>query len=132
VGFDSGWTPADRRLDALFEVLASRRRRRALSCLRRHDSPMTLADLADEVAEREAGASLSAVSAEEVLEVYLSLYHSHVPKLVEARMAEYSQERDLVALSLDPEYLELLERIESATGRLFGDEDGGDDRSQTD
>lgn len=93
---------------------------------------MTLADLADEVAEREAGASLSAVSAEEVLEVYLSLYHSHVPKLVEARMVEYSQERDLVALSLDPEYLELLERIESATGRLFGDEDGGDDRSQTD
>jgi hypothetical protein len=35
--------------------------------------------------------------------VYLSLYHSHVPKLAEANVVEYSQESDLVEPSAGAE-----------------------------
>ena len=53
--------------------------------------------LADEVAT--AGTIISEIPAEEVKRVHLDLYHSHVPKLVEADVVEYGQESDLVELS---------------------------------
>ncbi|MFC7166980.1 DUF7344 domain-containing protein [Halospeciosus flavus] len=72
------------------------RRRHALAVLRSYGA-LTLADLADEVAVREHGCPLPAIDPETVLDVYLSLYHDHVPALVNADAAVYDQERDLVA-----------------------------------
>ncbi|MFC7155815.1 hypothetical protein ACFQPA_10145 [Halomarina halobia] len=99
--------------DSIFDALAHRRRRCVIYCLREYDTPMTLPDLADEVAVRERGTTIAAIPGEEVKRVYMSLYHSHIPKLANADVVAYDQERDMVALAenaahLAP-HLELLE-----------------------
>lgn len=88
---------AEGRINAMFGVFTHQRRRYALRELRRHDTPMALADLADELAIREHEAPLSDIPAEEVKRLYISLYHRHIPKLVDADLVRYDQERDTVA-----------------------------------
>ncbi|QLG63163.1 DUF7344 domain-containing protein [Halorarum salinum] len=82
----------------MFEVLAHHRRRYAIHCLREYENPITLADLADEVSVLENDTSIAEIPPEDVKRVYLSLYHSHVPKLADAELVTYDQERDLVSL----------------------------------
>ncbi|ELY56938.1 DUF7344 domain-containing protein [Natronococcus jeotgali] len=97
------------RIDDLYEGLSVERRRHALSCLRDHDLPIALADLADEVAVRERGTRLPAVPAEETNRIYLSLYHAHVPKLVDVGLVTYHQDRDLVGAAPSVDLEEVLE-----------------------
>ncbi len=78
--------------------LADFRRRHVLHRLRIHES-MSLSKLADEVAVSEYEQPLGELSAESVHEVYLSLYHNHVPHLEEANLVEYNQRDGRVALS---------------------------------
>lgn len=87
--------------DRWFELLASRRRRYVLHVLGTYEEPITLADLADEVAIREYDGPITDISADAVLRIYLSLYHSHVPKLSEAGLVAYDQEADTVELWAD-------------------------------
>jgi DNA-binding transcriptional ArsR family regulator len=82
-------------LNALFETLSHRRRRLLLSCLHEHRRS-SLADLAELVAEAESNARIEELSAERVRDVYLSLYHRHLPRLQDADLVEYDQERDVV------------------------------------
>lgn len=84
-------------LDRLFESLAHRRRRHVLVCLYEHHA-MTLADLADEVAVKVYDQRLDKIPAETVKQIYLSLYHNHIPKLESANMVRYSQSADSVEL----------------------------------
>lgn len=74
--------------------------RYVLYCLSRHGR-MALGDLADEVTVWETGRRLPDVPPSECREAYLSLYHTHVPRLVRSGLVDYDEERDLVALS-DP------------------------------
>lgn len=60
---------------------------------------MPLADMADEIAVWENETDITDISAEEVKLVYISLYHTHIPKLADADVVEYSQEQDAVRLS---------------------------------
>jgi DNA-binding transcriptional ArsR family regulator len=84
--------------DRLFELLADFRRRQALRTLVRHDD-LSLPDLADEVAVAEYDQSLPNIDPDDVLKVYLSLYHTHVPKLAAADLVAYDQDGDHVALT---------------------------------
>ncbi|MFD1563703.1 hypothetical protein ACFR99_09100 [Haloarchaeobius amylolyticus] len=84
-------------LDDVFSLLADQRRRLLLSVMRNYGEEVTLPDAAEEVAARETGHTVRNISAERVTEVYLSLYHDHLPRLVDAGLLEYDQERDLVA-----------------------------------
>ncbi len=84
-------------VDAAFRLLADRRRRLLIEVVRAHDEALTLPDVAEEVAQRETGRSIVDLSPEQVKEVYISLYHDHLPRLVDAGLLEYEQERDLVA-----------------------------------
>ena len=77
-------------------LLHHRRRRHLVDCLHEFDEPISLPDLADEVAIREREVDLTDISAEEVKEIYLSLYHNHIPKLANIGVLEYDQETDLV------------------------------------
>lgn len=88
----------DADLDRLLKAVSDRLRRRALSCLGRHDV-LTLADLADELAERKHGAPLSEVPPEEVKEIYLTLYHTHVPRLETEGLVQYDQDQDMVGIT---------------------------------
>lgn len=83
-------------LDDAFALLADQRRRLLLTVMRTYDEALTLPDAAEEVAIRETGHTVTNISPERVTEVYLSLYHDHLPRLVDAGLLEYDQERDLV------------------------------------
>lgn len=83
----------------LLDPVAYRRRRYAVSGLRDQPGPITLADLADEVAVMENGTPLTEVPASEVKRIYMTLYHSHVPKLEMAGVVEYLQNGDLIELA---------------------------------
>lgn len=83
-------------LDDVFRALAAERRRIALSYLQNHRS-LALADLAELVAEEEWGKNVTAIGDEFVRDVYLSLYHTHVPELEDAHLVQYTQDQDIVA-----------------------------------
>lgn len=83
-------------LDRAFGLLAEERRRYALLCLRAHRPTMTLGDLADEVATHEFDCRFAEIDPGEILEIYLSLYHTHIPKLANSGLLEYDQDRDMV------------------------------------
>lgn len=88
-------------VDSVFQALAAQRRRLLLEVLRHHDQELTLPDAAEEVAQLEANRSITELSAERIANVYISLYHDHLPRLVEAGLLEYDQERDLVASTME-------------------------------
>lgn len=85
--------------DALFDVLSDARRRFVVARLHENGEPMSLADVADELAVWERDEPLDRIPADEVASVYMSLYHVHVPKMADAGVVEYSQQRDAVALA---------------------------------
>lgn len=83
--------------ETVFDLLADSRRQHLFDVLTEHGPSLALADAADEVAAREYDQPLPDIHDEDVLAVYNSLYHHHVPKLVEYHVVEYDQERDVVA-----------------------------------
>lgn len=85
--------------DIAYDVLGAERRRFVIGCLYRHGTSLPLADLADELAAWEHDSHLTDVSAEEVKQIYLDLYHCHVPKLEDVGLVEYQQDTDMVALA---------------------------------
>lgn len=97
------------RTSVVYECLSRSRRRYLLYCLNTAGHPLPLADLAEAVAEMEVETQ-SELDDEFVKEVYMSLYHAHVPKLADAGLVEYSQEQDEVKLIEYPEELESLEK----------------------
>lgn len=82
---------------AVFTLLSHTFRRGVIDCLCDYDETLTLADLADEVVCRCRDEAIEDIDAAEVKRVYMALYHTHIPKLVEYDVVEYDQERDLVA-----------------------------------
>ena len=91
-----GERPDDR--DGLFDILGHARRRHMMRVVKEHES-VTLADVADEVSIEESHRSIERIDPESITEVYLSLYHVHVPKLVAADLIGYDEERDLLSLT---------------------------------
>ncbi|WP_137285066.1 DUF7344 domain-containing protein [Halorussus salinisoli] len=81
-----------RSLDAIFEILVPERRRHALYVLYRRGEPITLLDLADEVA---------ALEDADVERVATSLHHVHLPKLAETGVADFDAEAETVRLADD-------------------------------
>jgi len=85
-------------IDETLEALADHRSRLLFDVLTNHERELTLPDAAEEVAQREDDRPITELSAERIANVYISLYHDHLPKLVEVGLLEYDQERDLVAV----------------------------------
>jgi len=104
-------------LEDTFDVLSNRRRREALRRLAAHDEPMALADLADEVTVAERGAPITDIPAEAVKRVYITLYHTHVPRLENVGFVRYDQERDLVVPTSDRPALEQFDATAVQTDR---------------
>lgn len=81
-----------RSLDAIFEVLTAERRREALYVLYSRDEPISLTELAEEVASAEGS---------DVEQVAPTLYHVHLPKLADVGVVRYDPEAGIVRLA-DP------------------------------
>lgn len=92
-----GREPSPETVDEAFSILASHRRRLLLEVMATYGEELTLPDAAEEVAVRETGRQVTALSAETVADIYISLYHDHLPRLVDAGLLRYDQERDLVS-----------------------------------
>ena len=88
-------------LSAALRVLSNPRRRHTLRVVREHGEEISLPDVADEVAVREHDRPLPEISAETVSDIYISIYHDHLPRLVDAGLLGYDQERDLVRPGFD-------------------------------
>lgn len=78
---------------------------------------MTLPDLADQVACYENDAPITEIPEEEVLRVYSTFWHAHIPKLADARVVDYDQAQDVVSLGVNADQVEpFLLTKESETG----------------
>lgn len=82
--------------DAVYRALVDQRRRRVLALLRDHHT-VRLPDLAESVVENETDADIAEIPGEAVRDVYMSLYHTHVPLLEAADLVRYEQDDDVVA-----------------------------------
>ncbi|WP_425607776.1 DUF7344 domain-containing protein [Natrinema salsiterrestre] len=82
--------------DTVFTLLSDHRRRRVLELLLSHDRPLTITDLRNEVVEQEQNREITNIPREDVKEVHAALHHNHIPKLAEAGVVIYDQERSIV------------------------------------
>jgi len=82
-------------LDFVFGALGASRRR-YLCYLLHEQSEWSLSDLATEVAAWESDGPRHAVSPQEHDQVYLSLYHVHVPKLVNEEILTFDDRTETV------------------------------------
>lgn len=88
--------------DELFEVLAHARRRRTLAYLRDIDRTVTVDELAQHVAAAEHGGG-ETVSSSDRKQVLTSLYHVHLPKLVEAKLVAWDDPDERTAVTVTSE-----------------------------
>lgn len=91
--------------DTVFDLLNHPYRRALLSCLQTHDTALTLPDAAEEVARAVEDEPIQRIDAEKIKRIYTNLYHSHIPRLEAHDAVQYSQERDMVALTPQGEQL---------------------------
>jgi hypothetical protein len=94
-------------VDDVFHLLQDGRRRNVLRCLQGEDGAVRVVDVAERVAAWECDTTVRALPPEERERVYVSLYHSHLPKLDDAGVVEYDEsaetvERTPLADRLDP------------------------------
>lgn len=87
----------DLNTDDLFDALSNERRRFVLACLRKHATPMALADVSEKLARREHDGDEGQIPSEVIRSTYLSLHHVHVPKLADVGLLHYNRERNTVA-----------------------------------
>ncbi|MFP8958825.1 hypothetical protein ACLI4Y_19145 (plasmid) [Natrialbaceae archaeon A-CW3] len=93
--------------DSVFTLLSHHRRRTVLDSLLAQDRAVTLRDLRNEIVEREQGTEITELDKEQAKQTMVSLHHVHIPKLVEADIVTYDQDRKIV------EPTEKLEQMES-------------------
>ena len=85
----------------VYEVLSHSHRRFALLALRTCGGVLALADLSMEVARMEADDDGTPFSKDRARNVEVSLYHDHVPKMVDAGVFEFGEDRRVVRLHDD-------------------------------
>jgi DNA-binding transcriptional ArsR family regulator len=85
--------------DVIFELLKNRRRREVLSYLLEAEETVTLGELAEQIAAWENDTDINALSSDQRKRVYVALYQTHLPKMDDAGIVEYDQDRGLITLS---------------------------------
>lgn len=90
--------------NVLYDCLGHSTRQSILRLLQNQDAPLHLADLARDLAARERKETGDAT---DPLKLYTELYHCHVPKLVDADLADYNEERRTVTATAAPSHREM-------------------------
>lgn len=85
--------------DTLFSLLSNPRRRFILQYLSRVEGPVTLQDLATEVAAWENETDSEDLTDKERKRLYVSLYQTHIPKLDDVGVIEYDQDTGEIQLT---------------------------------
>lgn len=84
-------------LDPIFAAISHPRRRYLLYSLR-SQSELTIQELAAELVEWEETHCKASVEADDPRHAYISLHHTHVPKLVECDVVEFDESTGVVTL----------------------------------
>lgn len=85
--------------DVVYGLLADKRRRYLIHHLKQEDGPVSVGDLAEQVAAWENGKSVEEITSKERKRVYISLYQSHLPTLAKEGVVDYDADRRVVELS---------------------------------
>ncbi|MFC3958320.1 DUF7344 domain-containing protein [Halovivax cerinus] len=85
--------------DVIFELLKNRRRREVLSYLLDCEGTVTLSELAEQIAAWENDTTVDQLNSDQRKRVYVALYQTHLPKMDDAGIIEYDQDRGLIDLS---------------------------------
>ncbi|WP_323172435.1 hypothetical protein [Natrialba sp. PRR66] len=104
-------------VETVFTMLADDRCWYVLRCLTEHETPISLADLATEVAIREHGTRPADIPAADTKQIHVTLYHKYVPKLAAAGFVTYDSDRNRVDTveSFDADIPAILEAVSRAT-----------------
>lgn len=102
-GNDQKFDAPDR--DEIHDLLSNHRRRYVLHYCKQNDPPVTLSELAEQVAAWEQGKSIAELTSAERKRVYTSLQQTHLDRLAEAGMVQY--DGDEIELTEEAEELEV-------------------------
>lgn len=87
--------------DTAFDLLSNARRRLALQYLQETGGPVSIGELATQVAAMENDIPVEEVASQQRKRTYVSLYQTHVPKLAKAGAVEYDSDEGVVELDGD-------------------------------
>lgn len=104
--------PAELSKDELFHLLQNQRRRQVLVFLQDTDGEVNMRDIAEQVAAWENDTTIEALDSNERQRVYIALYQSHLPKLDEAGVLTYNQQRGIVSRTALADQLDAYLNIE--------------------
>lgn len=93
--------------DVIFEVLKNRRRRDVLEYLQSADGPVTLSELAEQIAAWENDVPVSALNSTQRKRVYVALYQTHLPKMDDVGVIDYDSDRGTIELSENADLLRI-------------------------
>ena len=85
--------------DVVYGLLADKRRRYLIHHLKQVDGPVSVGDLAEQVAAWENDKAVDEITSKERKRVYISIYQSHLPTLAKEGVVEYDEDRRVVGLS---------------------------------
>jgi len=85
--------------DVIFELLKNRRRREVLTYLLDCEGTVTLGELAEQIAAWENDTTVNQLNSDQRKRVYVALYQTHLPKMDDAGIIDYDQDRGLIELS---------------------------------
>lgn len=85
--------------DVVFEILKNQRRRYVLEYLENTSGSVRLGELAEHVAAWENDTEVSKLSSKQRKRVYVGLYQGHLPKMDDAGVVEFNQDRGLIELT---------------------------------
>ncbi|WP_232702094.1 DUF7344 domain-containing protein [Halobacterium wangiae] len=80
-------------LDVTFEILKNRRRRLVLQYLRDAEETTSIGELAEHIAAIENDTTVKQLNAQQRKRVYIGLYQCHLPKMDDAGVVEFNQDR---------------------------------------
>jgi hypothetical protein len=83
-------------LDQTFEILKNRRRRCVLRYLYEADGPVSLSDLAEQIAAWENDKEIRQITSSERKRVYVGLYQCHLPKMDGMDVVSFNKPRGMI------------------------------------
>jgi len=88
-------------LDLVFGILKNSRRREVLEYLRRREEPIDIGDLAEHIAAIENETTPKELTSKQRKRVYVALYQCHLPKMDDAEVVDFDNDRGTVELGDD-------------------------------
>lgn len=83
----------------LFEILSHHRRRHALGLMTGDDRSWSISELATEITDREHDGRFAGGKRTRIDAVRATLYHTHLPKLADAGLVEFDEDRKTAILT---------------------------------